>query len=37
MVCFGVQQRVQRLLYRCTDYLVQMRLNAPFVDLYHRP
>ena len=36
-VRLGIQKPVQRLLERRPNHLVQMRLNAPFVDLQHRP
>src|SRR3954453_6419569 len=36
MVGFRIQQRVQRLFDRRPNHFVQMRLNAPFVDLYYR-
>jgi len=36
-VRLGIQQPVQRLFYGRPDHLVQVRLNAPFVDLHHRP
>jgi hypothetical protein len=37
VVRVGIQKLVQCLLDRCSNHLVQMRLNAPFVDLHHRP
>ena len=36
MVGFGVQKRVQRLFHRGPHHFVQMRLDAPSVDLYYR-
>ena len=35
MVRLGIQQRVQRLLHRRTDHLVQMRTDLPIVNLNH--
>jgi len=32
----GIQQRVQRIVHREPNYLVQVRLDGPFIDLNYR-
>ena len=36
LICCRIQKRVQRLFHCGPNYLVQMRLYAPFIDLSYR-